>query len=392
MMKKNKEFFLITFSHSLTHMFIASLAPLLPLIRAEFDLSYTLVGVMASILSLCFAFSSIPAGIISDKMDRIKLMLSMFLLVGILSSAMVLMSTFVSVFLLLIFLFLSLGIFHPSAYPYLSDIHPEGKGGVFGFFETGGGMGRLIAPLVAGVVGSYFGWRKVYTLWALAAFATTFLFYQLLVKNMETRRKNITSSKKNNNKKPNQKGLFFNYPHLKAVYLATGLFGFVVGGSITFLPLFLTDVQKLPVSVAGGMLAVFLAGGLVGNVIGGKYSDRWGPKKVLELGFLIPSFLILSIPFVSGFSLMFILLPAGIAFFMILPASALFIGSIDTNGLGLAYGINVLCGSGLGASSRFLCGVISDVVGIRYVFFLLAATAFFAGIFVYLRLKKRSQW
>jgi len=176
-------FGLITFSHVLIHVFPASFAPLLPLIRVEFDLSYTAVGILTFTLGLCCALSGILAGIVSDKIDRIKLILSMFLLTGIFSSAVILMSTLTGTLLLLILLFLSIGIFHPSVYSYLSDKYSKNTGKVFGIFEAGGSVGILIAPLVAGVVGSYLGWRYVYTLWAFPAFATAFLFYRLSLKN-----------------------------------------------------------------------------------------------------------------------------------------------------------------------------------------------------------------
>lgn len=377
-------FGLITFSHALIHVFPASLAPLLPLIRVEFDLSYTAVGILTFTLGLCWVFSGIPAGIISDKTDRIKLIFSMFLLTGIFSSAVILTSTLTGTLLLLILLFLSIGIFHPSAYPYLSDKYSENKGKAFGVFETGGSIGILIAPLVAGAVGSYLGWRYVYTLWAFPAFATAFLFYRLSLKNkLSDGGMNKSNEKKNNNKKPSQKReLSHYYSHLKTVSLVQGFFGFVGGGFVSFLPLFLTDVYKLSVSTAGGMLTLFLAGGLIGKMIGGRYSDIWGPRRIISIGFLIASSFLILVPLIPGFSLTLVLLPAGIAFFMILPALFVLTGKIKTTDLGLAYGIQLSSGAGFGAASKFLCGVISDVVGIQYIFFLLSAVAFFAAIFV----------
>lgn len=374
---------LITFSHALIHVFPASLAPLLPLMRVEFNLSYTAVGIVTFTLSLCWAFSGIPAGIVSDKTDRIKLILSMFLLTGIFSSAMILMSTLTGTLLILVLLFLSMGIFHPSAYSYLSDKYFKNKGKVFGIFEAGGSTGILIAPLVAGVVGSYLGWRYVYTLWAFPAFATAFLFYRFSLKNKLSDGGMEKSTKRKNNKEPSQKReLSHYYSHLKTVSLAQGFFGFVGGGIVSFLPLFLTDVYKLSVSTAGGMLTLFLAGGLVGKMIGGRYSDIWGPRRIISIGFLITSFFLILVPLIPGFSLTLVLLPAGIAFFMILPALFVLTGKIKTTDLGLAYGIQLSSGAGFGAASKFLCGVISDVVGIQYIFFLLSAVAFFAAIFV----------
>lgn len=380
-------FTLLTFSHALTHVFPASLAPLLPLIRAEFDLSYTGVGILTFILSLCWAFSGVPAGVASDRIGKTKLILSMFLLVGIFSSTMILIPTLPGVLLLLLLLFLSVGIFHPSAYSYLSDRYSKEKGKVFGIFETGGSVGVLIAPLLAGVIGSYFGWRYVYTFWAIPAFAMAFLFYRF---SLENKLEDVRTNKGNEKKKIKEslpKISLFHYLHFKAIYLAQGFFGFVVGGSVSFLPLFLTDVRKLSVSTAGGMLALFLGGGLVGKMIGGRYSDIWGPRRIIETGFFITSFFLILIPFTPGFSLVLVLLPAGIAFFMILPALFLLTGEIKITDLGLVYGIQLLSGAGFGACSRLVSGVVSDLVGIEYIFFLPSAVAFVAAIFTHFYLR-----
>lgn len=386
--EKHSGFFLITFSHALIHVFSASLAPLFPLIRAEFGLSYTAVGIVTFILSMCWAFSGIPAGIVSDKTDRIRVILYTFLFVGIFSIAMVLVSTFLGVLLLLVFLFLSMGFFHPPVYSYLSDRYPRKKGKIVGIFETGGSVGVLVAPLVAGVVGFHLGWRYVYTFWAIPAFATAYLFSRFPLKSKLRSVKRDKDNKKKTREKSLPRTGLFHYPHLKAIYLVQGLFGFIVGGSISFLPLYLTDVHGLAVSTAGGMLALFLAGGLIGKIIGGRCSDIWNPRRIIGLGFLITSFFLILIPFVPRFFLIpVLLLPAGIVFFMTMPGLFLLTAEIKTPNLGMAYGVQFLSMSGFGACSKILCGVIGDLVGLGYIFFLLAAVAFLAGIFVHFCLK-----
>ncbi len=260
---------------------------------------------------------------------------------------------------------------------------------MFGIFEAGGSVGVLIAPLAAGVIGSYFGWRYVYTLWAIPAFTTTFLFYRLGKKDkLRDGETDKSNREKNNNKEPSKKReLSHFYSSLKTVSLAQGFFGFVVGGSVSFLPLFLTDVHKFSVSTAGGMLTLFLAGGLIGKMIGGRYSDTWGARRIIGIGFLITSFFLILVPLIPGFLLILVLLPAGIAFFMILPALFLLTGKIKTTDLGLAYGIQLLSGAGFGACSRLLSGVISDLVGMEYIFFLVSAAAFFGAIFTHFYLR-----
>ena len=378
---RSREFLLLTFSYGLSHVFLTSLAPLLPLIRKEFSLSYTVVGVFTFVLVLCFAFAGIPAGILSDKIDRVKLLLSIFLALGILSSAIIFTSGFRSVLTLLAFLFFSVGLFRPSAYPYLSKRYSERKGKRFGLFETGGNTGKLTAPLVAGVIGSWLGWRCVYLLWGTFAFAVAFILYRFSFPNtlLDDRRNKSKEKQKRNRDSPSKHP----YPCFKTVYVTSGFFGFIAGGSKTFIPLFLTDEQSVSVSVAGAMLTLFLAGGLVGGVIGGRLSDAWGPKTVLEMSFIATCLLMLLVPFTAGPLLIATLVCAGVTLYIALPALSFLIGEAKTAGLGLAFGIQSLSIGALGALSRVFLGIIGDLLGISYIFFFLSAVGFIASAFVY---------
>lgn len=374
--------FLITFSNGLLHVFKTSLAPLIPLIQAEFGLSYTKVGILTSILTLCWAFSGIFAGIVADKADKIKVILSALLLTGIFSSIMVLTSTFLTVLLFLIFLFISIGLFLPPVYSYMTHKYLETRGKIFGIFQTGGSVGILIGPIAAGVVSSYLGWRCTYTLWALPTFVIVCLLYRFFLKNRVKNKREDKDDEIDKKELLKRKSLSNFLPQLKIIFLAQGFFGLIGGGTISFLPLFLKNVHNFSVGNAGGVLSLFLAGGMVGKMIGGKYSDIWNLKKVITVAFLTTSLSLFLVPLVSSFFLIVVLLFAGVTLFMALPALAFLTSELKTTDLGLAYGIQFLIGNGSGALSQFLSGLVGDILGIEYIFFLLSAVAFFAGIFL----------
>lgn len=374
--------FLITFSNGLLHVFKTSLAPLLPLIQAEFGLSYTKVGILTSILSLSWAFSGVFAGIVADKADKIKVILFALLLTGIFSSIMVLTSTFLTVLLSLILLYISIGFFLPPVYSYITHKYVETRGKIFGIFQTGGSVGILIAPIAAGVVSSYLGWRSTYTLWALPIFVIVYLFYRFSLKNRVKNKREDKDDETDKKELLKRKTLSNFLPQFKKIFLTQGFFGFIVGGSVSFLPLFLKNVHKFSVGNAGGVLTLFLVGGMVGKMIGGKYCDIWNPKKVIIVAFLITSLSLFLVPLISSFSLILVLLFAGVTLFMALPALVFLTSELETTDLGLAYGIQLLIGNGAGALSQFLCGLVGDILGIEYIFFLLSAVAFSAGIFL----------
>ena len=69
---------LIMGSHGFVHIFFISLAAILPLIRLEFGLSYTQIGAFTFALGVIVAVASIPMGFISDRVNKLRLISSMF--------------------------------------------------------------------------------------------------------------------------------------------------------------------------------------------------------------------------------------------------------------------------------------------------------------------------
>jgi len=315
----------------------------------------------------------------------------MFVLIGIVWNAMLLASSFPSAFTLLLLFALFLGIYHPSIYPYLSGICTQNKGRMFGLFETGGGLGRLIAPSVAGFMGVYFGWRYVYALWGLVAAATAFLLYMSLLRNRPGRKTEDEIHEENDTRKDSiRRSVLHPFPTPRLAYFASVFFGFVLFGTTSFLPLFLTDVHSVSMGLAGAALTVFFVGATIGNMIGGRLSDGWSPGRVLELGFVGSSLFLFLLPFASGPFVVFVLLCAGIAVGMILPAINVCVDRGRTTNLGLAYGLQSMSSS-LGTSSGLACGLISDMVGIQSVFFLLSGGTLFAAVVIFLVLTNKGR-
>ena len=60
---------LFVFAHFTHHVITAIAAPLLPLIRTSFSLSYTQSGVLLSAFTIAYGLGHLPAGRLSDRFD-----------------------------------------------------------------------------------------------------------------------------------------------------------------------------------------------------------------------------------------------------------------------------------------------------------------------------------
>jgi FSR family fosmidomycin resistance protein-like MFS transporter len=66
---------LFVLAHFIHHVLTAAAAPLLPLIRTEFQLSYTQAGFLLSALTLSYGLGHLPAGWLTDRVNPVALIL-----------------------------------------------------------------------------------------------------------------------------------------------------------------------------------------------------------------------------------------------------------------------------------------------------------------------------
>jgi len=376
-LKSKLSFF--TISHGLVHTITGSLAPVLPLIRSEFNLSYTLIGALTLLSSLTLGIASIPAGVISDRVNRLKFVSSMFMLIGILCALFLLATKLWIIILLFSFLFLCFSIFHPSAQVSLFYEYSCKRGSTFGIYESGGNFGMFLAPILAGFIGSKFGWRSVYGIWSVPAIIVALLAW---FKSAEKGTKNYIY----NSNKPFTKETFhwirFVLAHreLRSIFIIQGIFG-LLWAVVVFIPLFLVDKRGFSVEGAGLILALFLLGGVVGKIMGGKLCDKWGKKKVIISCFFLLGLFYPLIPFIFGFTLILVFLASSIIFFMIVPVLLTSVADFTQEGLGFNYGLLTLMGASFGSISRLFSGIISDIWGMEVIFFMFSIIALAGAVF-----------
>ena len=148
-------------AHLLSHFYQIALAPLFPLLRDEFGVSYTALGLIVSLFygvsGVCQAF----VGILVDRYGADRL-----LLFGIttMATAVLLMGLVPAYWLLLplaVVAALGNSVFHPADLSILSaKVSPQRIGRAFGIHGFGGTCGYFLSPVVIYYgVASFAGWR-----------------------------------------------------------------------------------------------------------------------------------------------------------------------------------------------------------------------------------------
>ena len=169
---------LVGFAHFLSHLFQLTLAPLFPLIKTEFGVSYATLGALVSAFYVSSGLCQFGAGFAVDRFGARPVLLGGIALLagGVLGCG--LMPGVYWLFPLVVLMGIGNGVFHPADFAVLNaNVAPQRLGHAYSTHGMGGSIGYAIAPIVSYGLGSTFGWRTAllalgaFGLAALAAFA-----------------------------------------------------------------------------------------------------------------------------------------------------------------------------------------------------------------------------
>jgi ABC-type branched-subunit amino acid transport system ATPase component/predicted MFS family arabinose efflux permease len=144
---------------------------LLPEIRNEFGLSIVFIVTLGQVVGLATQVISPITGYLADRISRVR-MLAVGNVIQNVASIVAGQSGSVTQLAGSRFIGGTGGaISTPTEFPLLADWYPiEVRARIFNFKSLFGGLGTLVAPVIAGTLGHFFGWR--FTLTVLGVFAT----------------------------------------------------------------------------------------------------------------------------------------------------------------------------------------------------------------------------
>jgi len=386
MKERFNKIILLLVSHGIVHVYITALGPLLPEIKVEFNFSYTTIGALTLGLNLAMASGTILSGVTSEHAARMGMVSLMLLLASSFGILLLAAKSSFLVLILFVFLYSSLGLFHPVSLSYIASRIVVKKTELFGLHEAAGTLGMVVSPPVAVLISAISGWRYVYSFWAgITAFIAFAVFLTSKRRNdwikvsdlldMSFRRELLEAIK-----------FVFCRRNLRFVYSVQGLTSVILGGMVSFLPIFLVDTHHFSTKSAGFMLTAFLAGITIGQLIGGKCAGKKQKEMVIGLFLLSTVPLFIFTLFIIGIWLVILLLAVGILFSAARPPLFALTGEIAREKLSFAYALQVLVGSTFGGLSQLLCGIIGDNFGIKYMFVLFAGAATAASLLSFSRL------
>jgi FSR family fosmidomycin resistance protein-like MFS transporter len=314
---------LFVLAHFTHHVITAIAAPLLPLIRTSFSLSYTQSGILLSAFTIAYGIGHLPAGWLSDRISPV-----LMIFIGIAGVAIAgVMFGLAPSFSLLVAANALIGLagsgYHPSASYLIARVaKPEQRGSALGVHVIGGSSSYFVAPLLAGAIAASFGWRGTYIALSVPTFVLGVALAVLLQK--AAVRRGIAKTQERAAKERSRGARFWIW--LFSFLALSTLSGALVGSTIGFIPLLLVDSHGIREETAAGLQAIVFSGGFWVGPLAGYLSDRLGklPMLFAVCATAVPAiFFLPRIP--MGLGLYILLVLIGVFVFTRMPVSESFL-------------------------------------------------------------------
>ncbi len=261
--------------HVWNDLFVALMAPLLPLIREDMGLSFTQVGLLRSVFGGATAILQIPAGYLAEVVGEFwPLVLgNVWMALGLVGMA--LSPAFLTLLIAASVSGLGGGAQHPLASSMVSRAYDEkGRSTAVGTVNFAGDLGKILAPVVAGAIAIQLGWRTA--MWVVGVAGVIFMAPCMALR----RRVDIArpSREESNDGGGARSGV------LMGGFITLSGVGFLDaatrGASIVFLP-FVMDAKGMGAGQISAMLALLFVGGAAGKFLCGWLSDRYGAFSII---------------------------------------------------------------------------------------------------------------
>ena len=260
---------LVGVAHGLSHFFQLTLPPLFPLLRAEFDVSWALLGALVGVFYAASGLVQFIAGFWVDRFGARPVLLGGMSLVA---GATVLTAFAPSVawlFPAMIIMGAGNGVFHPADFAILNaNVAPRRLGHAYSTHGIFGNLGYAVAPIVSFGIASLIGWRG-----ALAAMGSIGI---VIIGVLTTQRAYLTSHRAHDASGQTIIGSMALFR--QAAILACFAY-FVVQttasiGLQTFTPSALNAGFGIALALANSAVTAYLLGGTAGIFVGGFLAAR----------------------------------------------------------------------------------------------------------------------
>jgi len=304
------------FFHSSHDVCPALIAPLLPLIKAGFGLTYLQSALLLSAFAITSGLSQFIGGWLGDRFSQRILVTVGLGSVGLATLAAGLSSAYYPLLTIFVAMGLCSGAYHPSAMTMLSSkFEAERLGKVMGLHMVGGSLGFALGPVLGGLIADKLGWHFAFVFLSIPALVASPLALNILGRlkksaNVEGLTSPASATVEGTVDATNSRiGIVQVLRPVAAIFSLAVLTQLIAGSAMAFMPLYLVGKHAISPVYAAISMGILRGGGIVGSLFGGWLSDRWSRRKATILVLVITGpvlYLLTILPANAFFVLVFI--------------------------------------------------------------------------------------
>jgi FSR family fosmidomycin resistance protein-like MFS transporter len=358
--------FTISFSHLLNDMMQSVIPAIYPLLKNNYHLSFTQIGLITFTFQLTASLLQPFVGHFTDKTPRpYSLAIGMgFTLTGLISLSMA--HNFATILISVSLIGMGSSVFHPES-SRVAHLASGGKKGLAqSIFQLGGNAGSAIGPLLAALIVVPYGQFNI--IWfGLAAI----LAIVVLIKVGGWYKDHLELKKKNKAVAP------VTHLHLPKARVITALaillvliFSkyFYMASMSSYFTFYLIDKFHLSVQQSQIHLFIFLASVAAGTLLGGPLGDRFGRKYIIWISILGVAPFTLLLPYANLFWTSMLSVVIGFILASAFSAILVYATELVPGKVGMIAGLFFGFAFGMGGLGSALLGKLADITSVNYVF------------------------
>lgn len=223
-----------------------ALSPVVPNILDTFSTSKAMVGLALTGMWAAYALLQYPGGVLGDRFGERRILLFALGLTGAGSLAVAAAPTFGFFAVFVLVLGAGAGLFFPVAAALTTDLF-ERKGQVLGLIASGASVAGMIAPAVAAIVATRYGWRTALPLVGLAVLPAIVLLWR----RVRPRASATPAQSLRGGLDPTMVVELLGRPTVLFSLFLSVILSFTFQSVFSFLPTFLVEYQSFSVQNAG---------------------------------------------------------------------------------------------------------------------------------------------
>ena len=349
----------LSLGHLVTDIYQSALPAILPFLKENLSLSYTMAGVILMAANFTSSLIQPLFGFLSDRQEKAFLLPLGCLCAGAGFSLLSSPSSYALILMLVIISGFGIALYHPEGYKTAHFFTGKKRVTGMAIFAVGGNLGFALGPIISIYIIKYMGFSSLpATIVPSLVFVAIIIFYWRDISITEIKGNKAADREVAHERR---KGAYISLSIVIAIVIMRS---WTQMGLMSYIPFYYINHLKGDPLYAGKLVFVLLLGGVIGTLGGAPLADRWGHKRYLILSMFLSTLIMPVIFIIDGYMLFVVLGFLGMTLISTFSVTVVMAQQLMPKNLGVASGLIVGFAIGAGGVCVTLLGVIADHFGV----------------------------